>query len=140
VRRSAFSAAGGFSSFFLRRATSNEDVDLALKLRRHGKLLFCPRARMAHHQEASGRLSPLHVAEDDLYNRYLILRHTIGLGRTRALAQIAIYFAIETASNLAGALWRGRGAHVWTLAGGRLRALARIVTNWGPEIRADSKP
>ncbi len=78
VRRSAYEQVGGFSNFFLHRSSMNEDVDLGLKLSRVGPILFCPRARMAHHQSPNGRVSVSMAAEDDLFNRFLILRRTVG--------------------------------------------------------------
>ena len=69
IRRAAFVKVGGFSPFFLSRATINEDVDLALKLGRVGRILFCPKARMAHFHAPGGRLDSYQAAEDDLHNR-----------------------------------------------------------------------
>ena len=39
VRRAAYDRAGGFSDFFLHRSTTNEDVDLGLKLGRLGRIV-----------------------------------------------------------------------------------------------------
>jgi len=125
LRRSAYLEAGGFSDFFLHRSTINEDVDLGLKISRRGTIMFCPAARLAHFHAAGGRVTPTVAAEDDLYNRFLILRHTQQLGFARALAMVVLYFVVETTSNLIGGVrrgsWEGLGARTF----GRLRALGR---------------
>ncbi len=127
VRRSAFETVGGFSDFFLHRCTVNEDVDLGLKLRSIGKILFCPSARLAHHQASGGRLPTAEVAEDDLYNRFWIMRNTMGNGAIISFGQVGVFFLIETLSNLLGALRRLRFEGFMPRCIGRLRALTRIV-------------
>jgi GT2 family glycosyltransferase len=127
VRRDAYERAGGFSDFFLHRSTINEDVDLGLKLGRVGRIVLSPAARMAHLQAAGGRVSPRIAAEDDLFNRYLILRHTLGRSALAAFALICVYCTIETAGNLGGSLLRGSDAGFADRLAGRLKALARIL-------------
>jgi len=90
IRRAAYDAAGGFSNFFLHRCTLNEDVDLGIKLAKIGRILFCPSARMGHFHAAGGRVSPINAAEDDLYNRYLIMCRTQGRSVLSALGQILL--------------------------------------------------
>lgn len=128
VRRSAYDAAGGFSDFFLRRSTMNEDVDLGLKVARQGRILLCPTARMSHLHEPAGRVSVSEAAEDDLYNRYLILRRTLGLTRLRAFGQVATYYVVEGISNLIGAARRQHSNGVWQRLSGRSMALVRILS------------
>jgi GT2 family glycosyltransferase len=128
VRRSAFDAAGGFSTFFLHRSTMNEDVDLSIKIARHGAIVVCPQARLAHHHHPSGRVSVFAAAEDDLYNRYLILRRTLGRSRTSAFGSVTIFFLIETLSNVIGAMRRLQFDGLFSRAGGRASALLRICT------------
>ena len=127
VRRSAYLQAGGFSDFFLHRCTMNEDVDLGLKIARLGRIVFCPKARMGHFHAPGGRVSAAIAAEDDLYNRYLVMRKTQGLSAARAFGLIVLFFSVETASSLLGALIRlqfqGAVARLW----GRVRAMVRIV-------------
>lgn len=77
LSRMAFQSSGGFSSFFLDRSTMNEDVDLAIKIRRVGKIYVCPAARFAHHHDPGGRGSKFRVARDDIFNRFMIMRHTM---------------------------------------------------------------
>jgi len=127
VRRSAYEESGGFSDFFLHRCTMNEDVDLGLKLARIGTILFSPSARMGHFHAPGGRVSPGAAAEDDLYNRYLVMCRTMGRSRSEALAQVLLFFVIETASNMLGAACRLRSGGVVDRTRGRLRALRRIV-------------
>lgn len=127
VRRAAFERAGGFSSFFLTRATTHEDVDLGLRLARVGPLLFCPQARLAHHHDPAGRLSARASAEDELHNRYCVLRFTLGRSRAAALTSVLIYAALESASNAAGAARRRSAGAVPALIAGRLRALERLL-------------
>lgn len=126
VRRTAFDAAGGFSTFFLHRSTTNEDVDLSIKVSRHGAIVICPQARLAHHHHPSGRMSTFAAAEDDLYNRYLILRRTLGRSSAGAFGNVAIFFLIESVSNVIGALRRLQFDGLLSRLGGRAAALLRI--------------
>ncbi len=128
VRRSAYDRAGGFSDFFLHRSTINEDVDLGLKLGREGRILLNPSARMAHLHAPGGRVSALMAAEDDLYNRYLILRRTQGLRATAAFSLVMLYFAVETVSNLGGNIRRLRGNGLGARCAGRCLAIWRILS------------
>ena len=128
VKRGAFKAAGGFSDFFLRRATTNEDVDLGLKLRGIGPILFCPKAKIAHFHSPDGRLSLRDVAEDDLYNRYRILTVTLGWRRRRAVSLVAVYWIVECTSNILGLAVRGKGLRpIRERICGGCRGLRRIV-------------
>lgn len=127
VRRSAYDRAGGFSDFFLRRSTINEDVDLGLKMSKVGSIVFCPTARMGHFHAPGGRVSPRVAAEDDLYNRYRILHHTQGRSRAGAFGQVLLFFTVETASNLAGGVYRGRFDGFGARLAGRLSAMTKIV-------------
>jgi GT2 family glycosyltransferase len=126
VRLSAYQQAGGFSNFFLHRCTINEDVDLSLKLSRIGKILFCPAARMSHHHAPESRVTPMLAAEDDLFNRFFILRHTLGMSTLRAFWLIALYFAIETTSHFLGCVRRLNFRNFFPRLLGHLRALGRI--------------
>ena len=126
VRRSAYEAAGGFSTFFLHRSTMNEDVDLSLKVARHGRMLLTPDARLEHFHHPSGRVSTFEAAEDDLYNRYLILKRTLHRSTIDALVQVATFFVIENASNIIGAARRWQFTGLAARLGGRSRALFRI--------------
>ncbi len=130
IKRSAYDSVGGFSDFFLHRCTMNEDVDLGLKLCRVGRILFCPTARMSHHHAPGGRVSVAVAAEDDLYNRFLVLRLTCGRSAASANGLVVLYFLIETLSNSVGCARRlrsnGFGGRLW----GRLRAMFRIAAHW----------
>jgi GT2 family glycosyltransferase len=127
VRRSAFESVGGFSDFFLHRCTINEDVDLGLKLRRAGRIMFCPEARMAHHHAPSGRVTKFVAAEDDLFNRYFILRRTLKAGFLRAFGLVVLYFGVETISQFLGCVRRLNFRGFVAPLSGRLRAFGRIV-------------
>jgi glycosyltransferase involved in cell wall biosynthesis len=127
VRRTAYDAVGGFSDFFLHRCTMNEDIDLGLKLRRVGILYFAPKARLAHFQAPGGRVTRAVAAEDDIFNRYMILRRTLGKSRVFALRQIILFVVIETASNFLGGIVRGRLAPALDLARGRFGGLWRVA-------------
>ncbi len=127
IRRSAYEQAGGFSDFFLHRCTLNEDVDLGLKISKFGKLAFCPAARMGHFHAPGGRVPPMIAAEDDLYNRFLVMRRTQRRSAAAAFGLVFLYFSIETASNLGGCLRRFRTNGFGVRLYGRLRALARIL-------------
>ena len=127
VRRAAFLTVGGFSDFFLHRCTINEDVDLGLKLRRAGRILFCPGARMAHHHAPGGRVTKFLAAEDDLFNRYFILRRTLGQHFLRAFGLVVLYFGVETLSQFLGCVRRLNFRGFAEQLGGRLRAFGRIL-------------
>lgn len=132
IRRAAYESVGGFSDFFLHRCTMNEDVDLGLKLSRAGQIVLNPAARLGHFHAPSGRVTPQIAAEDDLYNRYLIMRRTQHRSAAAAFGLVLVFFGIETASNLAGTLRRGRGDGLSARTSGRLRAIARILSRSGP--------
>lgn len=127
LRRSAYDAAGGFSDFFLHRSTINEDVDLGLRVGRLGTIMFCPGARLAHYHAPAGRVSADIAAEDDLYNRFMIMRRTQRLGVLTALRRIVLYAGVETASNLIGGFRRGSWPGLIARTRGRLRATARAL-------------
>lgn len=127
VRRSEFLAAGGFSDFFLHRCTINEDVDLGLKLRRTGRIMFCPDARMAHHHAPGGRVTRFLAAEDDLFNRYFILRRTLQMSFLRAFGLVVLYFSVETTSQFLGCVRRLSFRGFVAQLSGRLRAFGRIL-------------
>ncbi len=127
IRRTAYDQVGGFSDFFLHRCTMNEDVDLGLKISSVGTIVFCPAARMGHFQAAGGRVSPAVAAEDDLYNRYLVMHRTQGRTALASFGLALLYFSVETASNVGGSLLRFRANGLGARAWGRLRALGRIL-------------
>lgn len=127
LRRSAYDTAGGFSSFFRRRSTMNEDVDLGLKIARLGRILLLPSARISHFHEPAGRVSVAEATEDDIYNRYLILRRTLGVNPVTAFGQVFMYCVIESGSNIIGATRRGRGPGLWARLAGRSMAIGRIL-------------
>ena len=127
LRRSAFEKVGGFSDFFLHRCTINEDVDLGLKLRRSGRIMFCPDARMAHHHAPGGRVTKFLAAEDDLFNRYFILRRTLGQNFARAFGLVVLYFTVETLSQFLGCVRRLNFRGFVEPLSGRLRAFGRIL-------------
>ncbi len=127
VARTAYDTAGGFSDFFLHRCTMNEDVDLGLKLNRVGTIVFWPAARLAHYHAQSGRVAADVAAEDDLFNRYFVMTRTIGMAPARALGLVIQFFAIETASNVAGAVLRLKAGNTGSLFIGRVRGLVRLL-------------
>ncbi|HTG85541.1 MAG TPA: hypothetical protein VL907_00845, partial [Pyrinomonadaceae bacterium] len=118
---------GGFSDFFLHRCTINEDVDLGLKLHRTGRILFCPDARMAHHHAPGGRVTKFVAAEDDLFNRYFILRRTLGQSFLRAFGLVVLYFSVETLSQFFGCVRRLNFRGFAAPLTGRLCAFGRIL-------------
>lgn len=127
IRRSAYEQAGGFSDFFLHRCTINEDVDLGLKIARVGTILLCPSARLGHFHAPGGRVAVAVAAEDDLYNRYLIMRRTQGRTAGSAFGLLVLYFAIESASNLIGCLRRFRTNDIGGRMAGQIKAFGRIL-------------
>ena len=89
--------------------------------------MFCPSARMAHFHAPGGRVSPRVAAEDDLYNRYRILHRTQGRPAAEAFGLVLLFFSLETASNFAGCLRRGRADGFGARLIGRLSAMTKIV-------------
>jgi GT2 family glycosyltransferase len=106
IRRSAYEKVGGFSNFFLHRCTTNEDVDLGLKLSRLGALLLCPTARLGHFHAPGGRVSRSVAAEDDLFNRFLVLERTGGHSAVRTFGLIGVFILLETMSHFLGCVRR----------------------------------
>jgi GT2 family glycosyltransferase len=131
IRRRVYDEAGGFSNFFLHRCTMNEDIDLGLKISKFGQIVFCPDARMSHFHDPAGRVSVKTAAEDDLYNRYLVMRITQKKSAIAAFALVALYFGIETASNFVGCLLRLRWDGFWSRLCGRAFALFRVLSKVG---------
>ena len=131
IRRSAYEQSGGFSDFFLHRCTMNEDVDLGLKLSKIGQIIFCPSARLAHFHAPSGRVSPMVAAEDDLYNRFMIFRHTLQKSRLNALTSVLLFFCVESLSMLVSSLKRIQLKTLsYQIFIGRLRGFQKILNNW----------
>ena len=135
IRRCVYHEAGGFSNFFLHRCTINEDIDLGLKISKFGQIMFCPDARISHFHDPSGRVSVKIAAEDDLYNRYLVMRITQERSAIAAFALVVLYFNIETASNFVGCLLRLRWDGFWSRLCGRTYALFRIMFKAGSAMR-----
>ena len=129
VRRTAYDQSGGFSDFFLHRCTMNEDVDLGIKLGRYGKILFCPNATLAHHHAPGGRVAPSSVAEDDVFNRYKVLHHTLQRSRLQSLNLVCQFVAIETLSNIFGVFRHFRANGFGSRLIGRLRGLAKALND-----------
>jgi hypothetical protein len=66
------------------------------------------------------------AAEDDLFNRFFILRETVGVSTLRAFWLVVVYFTIETTSHFLGCLRRLNFRNFFPRLGGHLRALGRI--------------
>lgn len=128
ISKEAYQNVGGFSDFFLHRCTTNEDVDISIKLSKLGTILFCPAAKLSHFHAPSGRLSPGEVAEDDIYNRFLIMHYTLGFSKAKSFRLIILYYFIETISDLVGLRQRkatsGRAGRI----SGRTRSIVRILS------------
>ena len=131
ILRSAYERVGGFSKFFLHCCTMNEDVDLGLKLSRLGRIYLSPAARMRHEQAPGGRARPTVITEDDLYNRFLVLHHTMGKSKFRSLGLVLTFFAIETLSNIYHSVRHFDFKLVLLPLSGRTRALFRIAVQLG---------
>jgi hypothetical protein len=84
----------GFSNFFLNRCTNCEDVDFGIKLSRLGRLVLCPGARLTHHHAGGGRLPVAVTAEDDVYNRFMVLHRTVGFSQLRSFLMIVLFVVI----------------------------------------------
>lgn len=124
IRRTAFVAAGGFSDFFLHRCTMNEDVDLGIKLSQQGTIMLCSKAYVTHNHAPTGRMATHIVAEDDLFNRFLIFERTLHYSRIKALQLLFAFLFVESISDFYFATknfhWRvffskayGRARSIW---------------------------
>jgi GT2 family glycosyltransferase len=129
VVRSVYERCGGFSDFFLHRSTLNEDVDLGIKLGRQGTILFWPAARLAHHHAPGGRVSVAIQAEDDVYNRFQIMRNTMALGVVMAFLHTLAYMLVETASNIVGSVRHGNAKVMFARIYGRAIGFAKAVVS-----------
>lgn len=128
IRRSAYDAVGGFSDFFLHRCTMNEDVDLGLKLKRQGPILLHPGARLAHHHASSGRVSVRDAAEDDIFNRYMVLSENQRKNPFTSYVYVATYAMIESVSGLSAALRSRSFTKFLSRAAGHGRGLIKILS------------
>ena len=71
------------------------------------------------------------AAEDDLYNRYLVMRITQERSAIAAFALVVLYLNIETASNFIGCLLRLRWDGFWSrLSRTYVRAVSSCVQGW----------
>jgi GT2 family glycosyltransferase len=127
IRRSAFEAAGGFSDFFLHRCTMNEDVDLGLKLNRQGPILLHPEARLAHHHAPGGRVSIRDAAEDDIFNRYMVLKKTQHRNSLSSSIYTVTYVIVESISGLSSAIRSRNFSNFLNRAAGYSKGLHRII-------------
>jgi hypothetical protein len=82
---------------------------------------------MAHHHASAGRVSNFLAAEDDLFNRFFILRRTLGYSLLRAFGLVLLYFSVETASQFLGCLRRLNFGGFLAAFTGRIRAFGRIL-------------
>jgi hypothetical protein len=82
---------------------------------------------MAHHHAPLGRVTSFVAAEDDLFNRFFILRRTLRRGLLQSFALVLIYFAVETTSQFLGCLKRLNFKGFLAPLSGRLRAFGRIL-------------
>ena len=73
------------------------------------------------------RWATSNVAEDDLFNRYFILRRTLGNQFLRAFGLVVLYFGVETISQFLGCLRRLNFRGFVAPLSGRLRAFGRIL-------------
>ena len=127
VRRSTYEEVGGFSEFFLYRCTMNEDIDLGLRLGQIGRILFCPAARLGHFHAPAGRVSVAVAAEDDLFNRFMVIHKTLRRPMSTSLLLVLCFMSIETLSNVLGACKRLKLATTHNLLVGRLRGLIQVA-------------
>jgi hypothetical protein len=72
-------------------------------------------------------ISSLVAAEDDLFNRFFILRRTLGYGLLRSFSLVLLYFGVETASQFLGCVRRLNFRGFFAPLSGRIRAFGRIL-------------
>jgi hypothetical protein len=81
---------------------------------------------MSHHHAPGGKVTAMVAAEDDVFNRFFILRQTLGMSALRAFLLVTLYFGIETTSSFLGCVRRLNFRNFFPRLGGHLRALGRI--------------
>jgi GT2 family glycosyltransferase len=124
VRRAAFERAGGFSDFFLHRCTTHEDVDLGIRLSRLGRILLIHDAFLEHNHDALGRVSPRDAAADDVFNRFMVMRHTQRRSSAESWRLILTYAAFSAAGEALRVLRTGDLRH------GAFRLLGIVSALW----------
>jgi hypothetical protein len=67
------------------------------------------------------------VAEDDVYNRYTIMRRTQRRSVLAAFALTGTFVVVESISNIGGAIRRKHADGLWERLVGRLLGLGRIL-------------
>ena len=82
---------------------------------------------MAHHHIPIGRVTVSEAAEDDLFNRFMVLHKTLFHSKWKAFSLVVSYLLIESLSNLLGAVKRLETATTFHLLNGRIRGLVQIV-------------
>jgi hypothetical protein len=81
---------------------------------------------LAHHHAPGGRVPVALAAEDDVYNRFLVMHRTLRFSTLRSSLLIVVYVSIETLSNILGATKRVRLGPTLQLLRGRIRGLMQI--------------
>jgi GT2 family glycosyltransferase len=106
LRREAYLSVGGFAPHF-RGSSPGEDVDLGYRMSRTAAVFYVPAARCVHHQLASGRERIGQHQFLSMRSRFAFCRASAGMSVAVAFAQIALWAAFQTLSEL-GQLRRGR--------------------------------
>jgi hypothetical protein len=109
-----------------RSLPSSRRISLGIKLAQVGRIFFCPASRMGHFHAPSGRVSVMVAAEDDLFNRFMVMHKTLGRPMLRSLVLVLCFLSIESLSNFLGACKRMKLGTTLDLLVGRLRGLIQV--------------
>jgi GT2 family glycosyltransferase len=104
-----------------------EDLDFSLRMRRHGRLVLVPSARLSHLHEPQGRPDDFRLGYMAIRNRYEIHRRGLSERTVRDVAWFAYAWSVDTLMLarhfLHPARWRSTARHI----GGRLHAAADLA-------------
>jgi GT2 family glycosyltransferase len=132
IRREAFRSVGGFASFFT-GSSPGEDLDLGYRLSRTWKVFYVPTATCIHHQSEIAREGSDQHQYLSMRSRFAILSVSMGKGRLKAIAHVALWAFVQALSELAAlrrGVLRSDLPDAWV---GRLRGFMSCLF-WHPEV------
>jgi GT2 family glycosyltransferase len=131
IRRAAFRSVGGFAPFF-KGSSPGEDLDLGYRLSRKWKVYYVPTATCIHHQSNAARETSDRHQYLSMRSRFAILSVSMGKGRIKSIAHVALWALVQGLSELAAlrrGVLRSDLPHAWL---GRFRGFMSCLF-WRPE-------
>lgn len=130
MRREAYLDVGGFASFFT-GSSPGEDLDLGYRLSRSWKVYYVPTARCIHHQAAGKREKIGYHQYLSMRSRYGILYSSMKKGRIASLFHVALWWFVQSASELAAVRKGGLRHDLGSAWCGRFKGLLSCLA-WKP--------